>query len=63
MASPGGPDDREAASASAVIVNLSTLVAFCIVAIWTLVVDAGVAALRLAFRVSRRSRSLSPAPF
>ena len=31
------------------IVNLSTLVVFCIVAIWTLVIAAGVVALRLAF--------------
>jgi hypothetical protein len=48
----GGADDREAASTSAVIVNLSTLVAFCIVAIWTLVIDAGDGRNRLGARHS-----------
>lgn len=43
------------------IVNLSTLVAFCIVAIWTLVIAAGVAALlqpaARCFKPSPNSRS------
>jgi hypothetical protein len=49
-APPGGPDDHSAASASAVIVNLSSLLALCIVTFWTLVIDAVVVALLLAVR-------------
>ena len=60
MAPPGGADDCEVARANPVIVNLSTLVAFCIVAIWTLVIAAGVVALlqtaAKSFNPSRNSK-------
>jgi hypothetical protein len=49
-APPGDLDHRSAASANAVIVNLSSLLACCIIAFRALLIDAGVVALLIAFR-------------